>query len=225
VAGHDASPSAFGIARQRVPCRGVTLWGFTRFGTRPMNSDSKPRTLGTSLGPADHVVGPQSAHVVVIEYGDFECPICAQAHQTTKILLKHYGQRMRFAFRHFPLVAAHPHAELAAEASEAAGAQQRFWPMYDKLFENQQHLKEKALRRYAEDIGLDMARYDAEMADHLYLQRVQEHLASGRASGVRSTPAFFVDGTLVDVSFGMERLSDALETHIRNLTPKRAGPR
>jgi len=184
-----------------------------------MNSNSM-HGLGMPLAPVDHVIGPASAHVVVIEYGDFECPICAQAHQTMKILLKHYGQRIRFAFRHFPLVDAHPHAELAAEAAEAAGAQNRFWPMYDKLFENQQHLKPKALRGYAEDIGLDMPRYDSEMEDHLYLQRVQEHLASGRSSGVRSTPAFFVDGTLVDVSFGMERLSAALDARVGGTSAK-----
>jgi protein-disulfide isomerase len=184
-----------------------------------MTSDS--RTLSTPLGPADHVLGPPTAHVIVIEYGDFECPICAQAHQTMTILLKHYAQRFRFAFRHFPLIDAHPHAELAAEASEAAGAQHKFWPMYDRLFQSQQHLKPKALRRYAEDIGLDMERYDAEMADHIYLQRVQEHLASGRASGARSTPAFFVDGSIVDVSFGMERLSDAIAKRLGKPEPKR----
>jgi protein-disulfide isomerase len=189
-----------------------------------MNSDSKPRIAAMPLSPVDHVIGPPSAHVIVIEYGDFECPICAQAHQTMKILLKHYGHRIRFAFRQFPLVDAHPHAELAAEAAEVAGAQQKFWPMYEKLFDNQQHLKAKALRRYAEDIGLDMERYDAEMADHLYLQRVQEHLASGRASGVRTTPAFFVDGSVVDVSFGMERLSEALAQRAGKPASKHAKP-
>src|SRR5690349_9780727 len=111
--------------------------------------------------PVDHVLGPATAHVVVMEYGDFECPTCAQARPAVKLLLKHFQHRMRFVFRHFPLVEAHPHAERAAEAAEAAGAQGKFWPMHDMLFENQQHLKLPALRRYAEEIGLDLERFDA----------------------------------------------------------------
>ena len=88
--------------------------------------------------------------------------------------------------------------------------------MHDQLFENQKHLKLKALRRYADAIGLDLTRFDAEMADHIYLQRVQEHLASGRTMEVHSTPGFFVDGTVVDVSFGMDRLFDAVEARIKS---------
>jgi protein-disulfide isomerase len=179
-----------------------------------MTSNDTLRTLTSPLGPADHVLGPSNAHHSVIEYGDFECPTCAQAHQSVRIMLARYGQKIRFAYRHFPLIAAHPHAELAAEAAETAGAQGKFWQMYDKLFENQQHLKPKALRRYAEEIGVHLERYDSEMEDHLYLQRVQEHISSGRASGVRGTPAFFVDGALVDVSFGLERLMDAVEIRV-----------
>lgn len=176
-----------------------------------MNSQDAPRTLTLPLGPADHVMGPSNAAHSVIEYGDFECPTCAQAHQSVKIMLAKFGHKIRFAFRHFPLIDAHPHAELAAEAAETAGAQGKFWQMHDKLFDNQQHLKEKALRRYAEELGVNLQRYDSEMADHLYLQRVQEHIASGKSSGVHGTPAFFVDGVIVDVSFGMERLLHAVE--------------
>ncbi len=152
--------------------------------------------------------------MVVIEYGDFECPICGQAYHGVKIMLKRFERRVRFCFRHFPIVAAHPHAELAAEAAEAAGAQGKFWQMHDRLFENQQHLKPKALRQYAEAIDLDLARFDSELGDHIYLQRVQEHLAGGRACGVHSTPCFFVDGLVVDVSFGMDRLSKAIEARL-----------
>jgi protein-disulfide isomerase len=174
------------------------------------------RNPSALLTPVDHVLGPASARVVVIEYGDFECPSCLQAYPGVKMLLKRFDRRIRFAYRHFPVVEAHPHAELAAETAEAAGGQRKFWEMHDHLFENQQHLKPKALRRYAEAVGLDLSRFDAEMADHIYLQRVQEHIASGRALGVHSTPAFFVDGTVVDVSFGMERLFDAVERRTKN---------
>ncbi|MEO8135456.1 MAG: thioredoxin domain-containing protein [Betaproteobacteria bacterium] len=166
------------------------------------------------LSPVEHVIGPSSAKVVVFEYGDFECPMCAQAYPGVKILLKHFHNRIQFAFRHFPLTEAHPHAELAAEAAEAASAQGKFWPMHDRLFENQHHLKSPALRQYAEAIGLDMNRYDAEMDDHIYLQRVQEHVASGRAAGIHSTPGFVVDDFIVDVSFGMERLFKVVEARL-----------
>jgi protein-disulfide isomerase len=179
-----------------------------------MSNSAPSRNPAMSLTPVDHVLGASDTRVIVIEYGDFECPICAQAYHGFKIMLKHFERRIRFCFRHFPLVAAHPHAELAAEAAEAAGAQGKFWQMHDRLFENQQHLKPKALREYAEAIELDLARFDSELADHIYLQRVQEHLASGRACGVHSTPCFFVDGTLVDISFGMDRLSKAIETRL-----------
>lgn len=176
-----------------------------------MSNRTPPGNPAASLGAVDHVLGAQDARVTVIEYGDFECPTCLQAYHGVKIMLKHFERRIRFAFRHFPIVAAHPHAELAAEAAEVAGAQGKFWQMHDRLFENQQHLKPNALRQYAQAIELDLERFDSELADHLYLQRVQEHLASGRASGVHSTPSFFVDGSVVDVSFGMERLSAAIE--------------
>jgi protein-disulfide isomerase len=179
-----------------------------------MSNPTPPGNPASSLTPVDHVLGAREARVVVIEYGDFECPICAQAYHGVKIMLKHFERRIQFAFRHFPIVAAHPHAELAAEAAEIAGAQGKFWQMHDRLFENQKHLKPNALRQYAEAIGLDLERFDSELKDHLYLQRVQEHLASGRECGVHSTPCFFVNGTLVDVSFGMERLSAAVEQRL-----------
>lgn len=179
-----------------------------------MSTSAPSKNPILSLTPVDHILGAPEARVVVIEYGDFECPICAQAYRGVKIMLKHFERRIRFCFRHFPIVAAHPHAELAAEAAEVAGAQGKFWPMHDRLFENQQHLKPKALRQYAEAIELDIARFDSELADHIYLQRVQEHLAGGRACGVHSTPCFFVDGAVVDVSFGMDRLSKAIEARL-----------
>jgi len=170
-----------------------------------------PPTLAVPVAPVDHVIGPATARLVVVEYGDFECPYCAQAYPAVKIMLKRFEHRIRFVYRHYPVVEEHPHAELAAEAAEAAGAQGKFWPMHDRLFENQRHLKEKALRGYAEALEADLERYDAEMRDHLYLQRVQEHREGGRASGVRGTPTFFVDGRLADASYGMQHVMEAID--------------
>jgi protein-disulfide isomerase len=99
----------------------------------------------------------------------------------------------------------------AAEAAESAGEQARFWEMHDLLFANQDHLGARQLHSYAERLGLDMARFTAEMDDHVYLQRVREHQEGGRRSHLRGTPGFFVNGRIQDVSFGLSRLFDAVE--------------
>jgi len=180
-----------------------------------MTSRSHPVTLAVPPEPIDHSRGPDHARVIVVEYGDFECPNCKVAMQTPKLLLERFPGNVRFIFRHFPLTEAHPHALLAAEASEAAAAQEKFWRMHDLLFENQAHLKDKDLHRYAVQAGLDGVRYTAEMDDHIYLQKVREHIDGGRRSHIRATPTFFVDGVVQDVSFGMQGLHDAVAAAVR----------
>lgn len=160
----------------------------------------------------DHTIGPEDARVTVVEYGDFECPNCKQAAPAVKLLLARFAGRVRFAYRHFPLEEVHPRALCAAEAAAGAGAQGTFWPMHDLLFVEQPRLDPDQLRSYAERIGLDMARFSADINEHLYLQRVRDDQQSGRASGVRSTPTFFVNGQRHDVSFGLLRLFEAVET-------------
>jgi protein-disulfide isomerase len=171
--------------------------------------------LTVPVNAADHSIGPAHASVVVVEYGDFECPNCKQAAPAVKLLLRHFTGRIRFVYRHFPLEEVHPHALQAAEAAESAGAQGKFWPMHDLLFDNQPHLKLLQLRSYAEQLQIDIGRYAAEMDDHLYLQRIREHIQSGRDSGVRHTPTFFVDGRIQDVSFGLRSLFDAVDAALR----------
>ncbi len=175
-----------------------------------MNPSSHPVTLAVPPEPTDHRQGSEHARVTLIEYGDFECPNCKTAEETPKLLLQRFPARVGFIFRHFPLAEAHPHALLAAEASEAAAAQGRFWQMHDLLFANQAHLKAKDLQHYAEQAGLDLVRYTAEMDDHIYLQKVREHIDGGRRSHIRATPTFFIDGVVQDVSFGMQGLHDAV---------------
>jgi protein-disulfide isomerase len=167
--------------------------------------------LAVPVSATDHVIGPDHAPVTVIEYGDFECPNCKQAAPAVKLLLERFSERVRFVYRHFPQETLHPHALRAAEAAECAAAQGRFWAMHDLLFANQDHLQAKHLRQYAEQVELDMPRYDAEMDDEVYLQRIREHIDGGRSSHLRSTPGFFVNGIIVDVSFGLRSLFDAVE--------------
>jgi protein-disulfide isomerase len=171
--------------------------------------------LAVPASPADHILGPSHAEVTLVEYGDFECPNCKQAAPAVKLLLKRFAGRARLLYRHFPLEEVHAHALHAALASEVAAGQRKFWPMHDLLFDNQQHLKPAQLRRYAERLELDMARYDADMADTVYLQRVREDLEGGRASGVRATPTFFVNGALQDTSGGLQALFDRVQAELR----------
>src|SRR5881394_1452925 len=152
--------------------------------------------LAVPVSAVDHLTGSAHAPVTVVEYGDFECPNCKQAQSALKLLLERFDGRARLAFRNFPLQEVHPHALQAAEAAECAGGQGKFWPMHDLLFDNQAHLKPHQLRGYAERLQLDMGRYDLEMDDHVYLQRVREHVQSGRDSGVRGTPTFFLNGRI-----------------------------
>ncbi|HEX3631661.1 MAG TPA: DsbA family protein [Casimicrobiaceae bacterium] len=176
-------------------------------------STDRPHAFDLTVPPdhSDHSIGPAHASVTLVEYGDFECPNCKQAAPVIKLLLERFTGRIRFVFRNFPLEEVHPHALQAAEAAECAGGQGKFWPMHDLLFANQAHLKLHQLREYAERLQLDLGRYDLEMDDHVYLQRVREHMQSGRDSGVRSTPTFFLNGRIQDVSFGLSALFDAVE--------------
>ena len=176
-----------------------------------MNKHARPNLVLQPDAATEHIQGPASARVTLVEYGDFQCPACAQAHTAMKIMLAHFGPQLRFVYRHYPQRQAHPDAELAAEAAEAAASQGQFWPYYDLLFEHQQHLKKKHLLDYARRLELDLARYQNELNEHIYLQRVQEHMQSGQHLALRSTPAFYVNGVFADVSFGLQHLHEAID--------------
>jgi protein-disulfide isomerase len=183
-----------------------------------MSAAPQANTLLQLLTPdraTEHVVGPDSAKVTFIEFGDFECPSCRQAHPAVQMLLSHFGSQVRYAFRHFPLREVHPHAEMAAEAAEAAGAQGKFWPYADLLFNHQNHLDTSHLDAYARQLGLDMARFENELKDNVYRQRVQEQVELGRRLSVRATPTFYVNGVFTDVSFGLQQLRDAIERALK----------
>src|SRR5712692_7160849 len=171
--------------------------------------------LAIPVSAVDHALGASHAPVTVVEYGDFECPNCKQAAPAVRLLLERFAGRVRLVYRHFPLEEVHPHALQAALAAEVAAGQGRFWPMQDLLFDNQRHLKPPQLRGYAQRLELDMVRYDADMDDTVYLQRVREDIQGARSSGVRSTPTFFVNGAIQDVSFGLQRLFENVEAELR----------
>ncbi len=159
----------------------------------------------------DHIQGPADAPVTLVEYGDYQCPYCGAAHPIVQEVQVRMGDRLRFVFRNFPISTSHPRAEQAAEAAEAAAAQGRFWPMHDLIFENQKRLRDRDLRDYAEQVGLDLERFDAELAEHVHAARVHEDFMSGVRSGVNGTPTFFVNGARHDDSYDAETLLAALQ--------------
>ena len=158
----------------------------------------------------DHIEGPSDAPVTLLEYGDYQCPYCGAAYPQVKRVQQALGDRLRFVFRNFPITTAHPHAEEAAEAAEAAAAQGQFWPMHDLLYENQQHLETADLVGYAERLGLDVERFRRELSEHVHAARVREDFMSGVRSGVNGTPTFYVDGVRYEGSYEAAALLDVL---------------
>jgi protein-disulfide isomerase len=155
-------------------------------------------TLTVPVNEHDHSIGPADAPVTLVEYGDYECPHCGRAHPLVQAIKRQLGDRLRFVYRHFPLTEAHPHAQTAAEAAEAAGAQGRFWQMHDTLFRNQQALYDEDLLLYAARIGVDVERFARELVAGTYVKKVRDDFRSGVRSGVNGTPTFFVNGERFD---------------------------
>src|SRR5213592_2242334 len=136
-------------------------------------------TLTPPVGERDHVAGPATAPVTLVEYGDFECPSCRKAWPMVKELQRRLGKNLRFVFRNFPLTRLHPNAARAAEAAEAAAAQGAFWQMHDRLFERQFALEDDNLLEYARELGLDADRLSGELAAGTYRNRVRDDFMSG----------------------------------------------
>ena len=157
-----------------------------------------PAPRAASDPDVDHVDGPDEAAHVLLMYGDYECPYTRAAHLAVRAVQQrqsHAGERtFRYVFRHFPLREIHPHAQAAAEAAEAAQAQGRFWAMHDQLFAHQRALEDDDLRRHAEAVGLDVARFDREMEGCVHAARVQRDVQRALADGARGTPTLLVDG-------------------------------
>ena len=180
-----------------------------------MNRTNTRPSLTVPVTASDHTSGPDHAPVTVVEYGDYECPICLADEPAFRQLRQVHGAALRFVYRHFPIEDAHPHALMAAEAAEAAGAQGKFWPMHERLLAPGRQLDRASLLRHAEQLGLDMARFNAELNDEIYRQRIREHMAGALGSHVRATPGVFVNGVVQDVSGGMHDLFVRVATELR----------
>jgi Na+/H+ antiporter NhaA len=158
----------------------------------------------------DHVRGPEDAPVTLVEYGDFECPYCGQAESVIRELLASFGDEVRYVWRHLPLNDVHTSAQLSAEAAEAAGAQGRFWEMYEAMLAHQDALSPRELGRLAQELGLDVERFWSEIRGHEHAPRVAEDVASADASGVSGTPTFFINGRRHYGAYDIDTLSAAV---------------
>jgi protein-disulfide isomerase len=168
--------------------------------------------LAVPISGRDHVRGRATAHVTLLEYGDYQCPFCRSAYVSLKHVFQIMGDELRFAYRHFPLTQIHPHAQQAAEAAEAAARQGRFWEMHAQLFEHQSRLGTRDLLRYAEVIGLDVVSFLAELKEHVHAPRVRADFLSGVRSGVNGTPTFFINGVRHNGGYDVESLVTALRS-------------
>jgi len=159
-----------------------------------MSEREEKARLVIPVGEGDHAQGPPCAPVTLVEYGDYECPGCHRARAVVKEVQRQFGVWLRFVFRHFPQPERHARAVAAAEAAEAAGAQERFWEMSDRLLKSEGKLCDQTLLCQAEELRLDVDRFAAALLRRTYAAAVREDLAGGLASGVRRTPAFFING-------------------------------
>ena len=158
----------------------------------------------------DHVRGPAGARLIV-EYGDYECPYSRRAFREIERVERGFQGGIRFAFRHFPLTQIHPHALAASAAAEAATLQDRFWDMHELLFHRQKALEEGDLRRYAQDLDLDLTRFDTDRTSDEVMARIRRDVDSGMASGeVHGTPTLFIDGAVHRDSYDAAILMEVL---------------
>ncbi len=189
-------------------------WALFRWASRAGdgNEPSRPTALEPPVDPArDHIRGRFDAPLTLVEYGDFECPFCGEATDLVEEVRERLGGELRFVFRHLPLRDVHPHAALAAQAAEAARAQAAFWPMHDQLFSHQDALELADLEGYADQLGLDVARFVEDVVEARWVARVEQDVESAHDSGATGTPTFFANGRRIAGPADADALVAALQ--------------
>lgn len=167
--------------------------------------------LHIPVSEKDQREGNINAPLVLLEYGDYECPHCGAAYPVIKKLQRHFGDQLLFVFRNFPLSEIHPHALTAAYVAEAAGLQHKFWPVHDLIFENQQNLSTQQLLNYAEAAGADLEKLGKDVVSKEIIDKVEKDMEGGARSGVNGTPTFFINGKRYDGYYEYEDIKLALE--------------
>jgi protein-disulfide isomerase len=171
-------------------------------------------TLRIPVTPRDHTIGPPNAPVTLVEYGDYECPHCGEAHPIVQLVREHFGKRLLFVFRHFPMSQVHPNAQAAAESAEFAGAHGRFWAMHDGLFENQDHLGLPLFFALVGALGLSEVELREALVNGTYQPKVRADFLGGVRSGVNGTPTFFINGERHDSTYAYDDLVEAITAHL-----------
>jgi protein-disulfide isomerase len=167
--------------------------------------------LAVPASPLDHRQGDPEAPCALLEYGDYQCPSCGLAYPLVKRVQKHFGKRLLFIFRNFPLTQMHPHAEAAAETAEFAAAHNKFWEMHDLLFENQSRLGDELYHELAQQLHLPAAKLRQALETKEFQPRVKADFSGGVRSGVNGTPTFFINGQRHDSSYDFNTLVDAID--------------
>jgi protein-disulfide isomerase len=167
--------------------------------------------LKIPVSKTDHSEGPDKAPLILVKYGDYECPYCGQAFPIVKRIQKFFKGDLKFVFRNFPLATAHPNAMAAAAAAEAAGLQGKFWEMHDLLYQNQENLDGESLLKYGEKLKLDMKKYKNDMAGQEVADRIAADFDGGVRSGVNGTPSFFINGARFDGDWSYDSLLNVLK--------------
>ena len=216
--GRDLEEAKLGILTAALAAAGLT-WVFFRITASLPPARRARALLGTAesivdladpVDPdRDHIRGPSEAPVTLVEYADFECPYCGQAEPIVRELLADFGD-IRYVWRHLPLRDVHPHAQIAAEAAEAAARQGAFWEMHDLLLDHQGALLTRDLVGYSEQLGLDAARFTNDLHHHTGAARVAQDVDSADLGGVSGTPTFFINGRRHHGAYDIQTLSDAV---------------
>ena len=167
----------------------------------------------------DHCYGSETAIITLVEYGDYQCFACGEAHPKIQAIQQYFGEQLRFVFRHFPQSSIHPEADHAAEAVEAAASQGKFWEMHTRLFENQSHLADSYLVECAIALFLDVDQFLQEMTSDRHVPKVQVDLTSGIESGVTQTPTFFINGVKYYGACEQQAFIDAILKRLGDLQP------
>ena len=178
------------------------------------SSEDSPRLTLPLSEKRDHIQGPNAAKVVMVEYGDYQCPYCGEAYPIIKKIQEKYGNNLRFVFRNFPLTQIHPRAEFGAEMAEASAAQGKFWEMHDYIYENQKSLNdEEVFLKYADKkLGLDKDKIHQSVAQHTFVPRIREDFMSGVRSGVNGTPTLFIHEHRHNGSYEFKDLDNAIKS-------------
>jgi protein-disulfide isomerase len=172
-------------------------------------------TLKVPVSSSDHIQGDDRAACTLVEYGDYQCPHCGHAHPIVKKVQKHFGQRLRFVFRNFPLSKMHADAQSAAETAEFAGSRGKFWEMHDLLFENQERLGFGLYLELAVPLGLKLEELQSALEEEKFRKKVRDDFDGGVRSGVNGTPTFFINGERHNGPFEYEDLVAAIESSLK----------